>query len=43
VFSILKNHLENAAGAIENRIFSIYRVENGLEGIVGDSLSMVVI
>jgi hypothetical protein len=38
-FSILEDRLENAAGAIENGIFSIYRVENGLEGTVGDSLT----
>jgi hypothetical protein len=37
-FSILEDHLENAAGAIENGIFSIYSVENGLEGTIGDSL-----
>jgi hypothetical protein len=37
-FSILEDHLENAAGAIENEIFSIYRVENGSESTVGDSL-----
>jgi hypothetical protein len=40
-FSILEDHLENAAGAIENGIFSIYtiyRVENGLEGMDKDRL-----
>jgi hypothetical protein len=38
-FSILEDHLENVARAIENGIFSIYRVENGSKGAVGDSLS----
>jgi hypothetical protein len=42
VFSILENHLEdhleNTAGTIENGIFSIYRVENSLEGTIADSM-----
>jgi hypothetical protein len=38
-FSILEDHLENAAGTIENQIFSVYTVENGLESTVGDSLT----
>jgi hypothetical protein len=39
-FSILEDHLENAAGAIENGIFSIYRIQNGLEGTVVNSLRL---
>jgi hypothetical protein len=40
-FSILEDHLENAAGAIDNGIFSIYRIQNSLEDTVGDSVSIL--